>query len=52
VTSAQEIIWVAGLRLAEPVKLLSTSLDILEIAVTPTTADTARIWEIIGRIRG
>jgi len=51
VTSAQEIIWVAGLRLAEPVKLLSTSRDMLEIAVTPTTPDTTRISEILRQIR-
>ena len=51
VARAREIIWVPGLRLAEPVKLLPASRDILEIAVTPTTADTARIWEILGRFR-
>jgi tRNA(Ile)-lysidine synthase len=51
VTSAQEIIWVAGLRLAEPVKLLPTSRDILEIAVTPTTPDTTRISEILRQLR-
>ncbi|MHB9073367.1 MAG: tRNA lysidine(34) synthetase TilS [Desulfobaccales bacterium] len=51
VTSAHEIIWVAGLRLAEPVKLTPTSRDILEIAVTPATADTTRISEILRQIR-
>lgn len=51
VASDQEIIWVAGLRLAEPVKLLPTSQEILEIAVTPTTADAARIWEILRQVR-
>ncbi len=51
VADANEIVWVAGLRLAEPVKLLPTGRDILEIAVTPTTADTARIWEILRQVR-
>jgi tRNA(Ile)-lysidine synthase len=48
---AGEIIWVPGLRLAEPVKLLSTSRDILELSVTPANADTARIWEILRGVR-
>ncbi len=51
VADAQEIIWAAGLRLAEPAKLLPTSQDLLEIAITPTTADTARIWEILRQVR-
>ena len=51
VTNAHVVLWVAGLRLAEPVKLLPTSRDILEIAVAPTTADTARIWEILCQVR-
>jgi tRNA(Ile)-lysidine synthase len=51
VTSAKEIIWVAGLRLAEPVKFLPASRDILELAVTPTTTDTTRISEILRQIR-
>lgn len=51
VVSAGQIIWAAGLRLAEPVKLLPTSRDILEIAITPTTTDTARMWEILQQVR-
>jgi tRNA(Ile)-lysidine synthase len=52
VTSAGEIIWVPGLRLAEPAKVLPANRDILEISVIPANADTARIWEIMGRVRG
>jgi tRNA(Ile)-lysidine synthase len=52
VAGGGEIIWVAGLRLADPVKLLPISRDILEVAVTPATADTARIWEILRQVRG
>jgi tRNA(Ile)-lysidine synthase len=51
VISGADIVWVAGLRLAEPAKLLPTSRDLLEVAVTPANADTARIWEILKRVR-
>jgi tRNA(Ile)-lysidine synthase len=51
-TSADEIVWVAGLRLADSVKLLPDSRDIWEITVTPTNPATARIWEILRRVRG
>jgi tRNA(Ile)-lysidine synthase len=51
VTPAGEIVWVAGLRVAEPVKILPASREILEIAVTPVNPDTARIWEILRRVR-
>jgi tRNA(Ile)-lysidine synthase len=51
VASDQEIIWVVGLRLAEPAKLPPLGRDILEIAVAPTTVDTARIWEILRAVR-
>jgi tRNA(Ile)-lysidine synthase len=50
VAAGGEIIWVAGLRLAEPVKLLPDSRDRLEIGVTPGNADTARIWEILRQV--
>jgi tRNA(Ile)-lysidine synthase len=52
VAAAGEIVWVAGLRVAEPVKLLPDSRDILEITVAPANPDTARIWEILRRVRG
>jgi tRNA(Ile)-lysidine synthase len=52
VASAGEIVWVAGLRMAEPLKLLPVSREILEIAVAPANPDTARIWEILRRVRG
>ena len=50
--SAGEIVWVAGLRLAEPVKVLADSRDIWEITVTPANPATTRIWEILRRVRG
>ena len=46
VTRGEVIIWVPGLRLAEPVKLTPATSRALELAIVPTTADTtARIWE-------
>ena len=51
VAAAGEIVWVAGVRLADPVKLLSDSRDVLEITVAPANADTVRIWEILRRVR-
>ena len=52
VAAAGEIVWVAGLRLADPVKLLPDSREVLEITVAPANPDTARIWEILRRVRG
>jgi tRNA(Ile)-lysidine synthase len=49
--SAGEIVWVAGLRLAEPVKILADSREIWEITITPSNPGTARIWEILRRVR-
>jgi tRNA(Ile)-lysidine synthase len=51
VVAADEIVWVAGVRIADPVKLLPDSREVLEITVAPTNADTARIWEILRRVR-
>jgi tRNA(Ile)-lysidine synthase len=50
-TAAGEIVWVAGLRLADPVKLLPGSREVLEITLAPANADAARIWEILRRVR-
>ncbi len=51
VANAGEIVWVAGIRVAEPAKILRASREILEISVTPANPDTARIWEILRRVR-
>jgi tRNA(Ile)-lysidine synthase len=51
VAAAGEIVWVAGVRIADPVKLLPDSREVLEITVTPTNPGTARIWEILRRVR-
>jgi len=47
VTSCGEIIWVPGLRVAEPVRLTPQSSGVLELTISPATAATARIWELI-----
>jgi tRNA(Ile)-lysidine synthase len=50
VANGGEIVWVAGLRLAEPVKILPDCREVLEVSLTPITAGTARIWEILQKI--
>jgi tRNA(Ile)-lysidine synthase len=52
VAGAGEIVWVAGLRVAETVKLCPSCREILEITVAPNTPDAARIWEILRRVGG
>ena len=52
VAAAGEIVWVAGLRVADPVKLLPSCQERWEIRVEPINPDTARIWEILRRVRG
>lgn len=47
VASGDRIIWVPGLRLAEPVKLSPQSSGVLELSISPTSAVTARVWELI-----
>jgi tRNA(Ile)-lysidine synthase len=51
VACAQEVIWMPGLRLAEPVKLLPASRELLELSLTPATPTAARVWEILHRLR-
>lgn len=46
-----EIVWVAGVRIADPVKLQPDKGEALEITLAPANADTARIWEILRRVR-
>jgi tRNA(Ile)-lysidine synthase len=47
VTSRGRIIWVPGLRLAEPVKLTPQTSKVLELTISPVTAAAARVWELI-----
>lgn len=47
ITSRSRIIWVPGLRVAEPVKLSSRSKGILELTVTPTSPEAVRVWELL-----
>jgi tRNA(Ile)-lysidine synthase len=51
VAAAGEIVWVAGLRVADPVKLRPAGGELYEITVEPTNPDTARIWEILKQVR-
>ena len=47
VISQEQIIWVPGLRLAEPVKLTGETRNFLEMEVSPGNADTGRIWQML-----
>ena len=51
VAAAGEIVWVAGVRIAAPVKLLPDGREALEITVAPANPDTGRIWEILRRVQ-
>ena len=50
VARGEEILWVAGLRLAEPVKIPPACREILEVSLTPANAVAARIWEILRKV--
>ncbi|MDP3182721.1 MAG: tRNA lysidine(34) synthetase TilS [Desulfobaccales bacterium] len=52
ITSAGRIVWVVGLRVAEPVKLTPSSRTVLEINATPNHATTRRLWEILQKVGG
>jgi tRNA(Ile)-lysidine synthase len=52
VVSAGQIVWVAGLRPADPVKITKASRLLLSLEISPNTADTRRIWELLLACRG
>ncbi|MCL4503806.1 MAG: tRNA lysidine(34) synthetase TilS [Deltaproteobacteria bacterium] len=45
--SRGQIVWVAGVRLADPVKLTKASRSRLTIELSPTRAETRRLWELL-----
>ena len=47
VISAGQIVWVAGLRPAEPVKVTEASRTLLTLELRPTSPETRRIWEML-----
>jgi tRNA(Ile)-lysidine synthase len=47
VVSGGQIVWVAGLRPAEPVKASEASRILLTIEISPTRAETRRLWEVL-----
>ena len=47
VVSGGQIVWVAGLRTAEPLKVGSAGGAVLTLAVSPTRPETRRLWEVI-----
>jgi len=51
VLSRGEIIWVAGLSLAEEVKLTAGSRNLLELEISSAGVGTGRIWEMLQACR-
>jgi tRNA(Ile)-lysidine synthase len=47
VLSRDTIIWVPGLRLAEPVKPTPQSARLLELSISPVNVPAARVWEML-----
>jgi tRNA(Ile)-lysidine synthase len=47
VASRDSIIWLPGLRLAEPVKLTPATTRILELTIAPANDRTARVWDLL-----
>jgi tRNA(Ile)-lysidine synthase len=47
VVSEESIIWVPGLRLAEPVKVTPGTSKVLELAIAPADDRTARVWDLL-----
>uniref|UniRef100_A0A7C5ELN6 tRNA(Ile)-lysidine synthase n=1 Tax=Desulfobacca acetoxidans TaxID=60893 RepID=A0A7C5ELN6_9BACT len=51
VTSRSRVVWVPGLRLAEPVRPTAPHRGVLELTLTPTKPETARVWELLVALR-
>ncbi|MBM4272931.1 MAG: tRNA lysidine(34) synthetase TilS [Deltaproteobacteria bacterium] len=47
VADARQILWVAGLRVAEPVKPTPASRRVLQLQLSPHTPPTRRLWEML-----
>lgn len=47
VASGDRIVWVPGLRLADPAKLTPTSRVALELSISPANPTTTRVWELM-----
>jgi tRNA(Ile)-lysidine synthase len=52
VASRGQILWVPGLRLAEPVKITPETRNVLEMQVAPLSPATRRLWKILLACRG
>ncbi len=46
VTAAGHIIWLPGLRIADPVKITTASLNVLEITLQPAGPEAERLWPL------
>jgi tRNA(Ile)-lysidine synthetase-like protein len=51
VLSADRIVWVAGLEVAEPGRVTPDTKTLLEITLSPNEARTRRVWEVLQACR-
>jgi tRNA(Ile)-lysidine synthase len=49
--SGRDIVWVPGVRVAEPARALPDLQECWEIGLTPASSHAARIWEILRQVR-
>jgi tRNA(Ile)-lysidine synthase len=47
VAGGGQILWVPGLRVADPVKITPETRNVLELELEPTTPATRRVWQIL-----
>jgi tRNA(Ile)-lysidine synthetase-like protein len=51
VSDARQILWIGGLRVAEPAKVTPATRNILEVRLSPIQPATRRIWEMLSASR-
>ena len=52
VAGGREIYWVAGLRVADPVKITPDTRNVLQLEILPTSPATRRVWEMLLACQG
>ena len=52
VLSRGQIVWVAGVRPAYPVKVTEASRNLLSLELSPTRPETRRLWDLLLACRG
>jgi tRNA(Ile)-lysidine synthase len=47
VAGGGQVLWMPGLQVADPVKIIPETRKVLELELEPTTAATRRVWQIL-----